>query len=658
MKGNDHNWFTILKVNENANYYEILGISQSASQEEIRKAYRTQALICHPDKIKSKDSDIKQACNDAFLKISEAYETLTDNSKRQIYDIKLTQIPATQSSSSEPRMNMKHARNLYEELVRTGISVGYEIGQDLGGVPGAIFGAFAGAALAIAGGELLKLERGNKLANAAANNDQEQINTLLEEDILLNEQSDEIKGYRGTALHWAIKHNNLELFIRLIEKGADRDAEDIHNDTAFELALKHPGSRIYKFIIENDRKINGNKAQLGKFAFFDALSNKDYNTCEWLLENGVSVNTRYIEGGTPLHQAVLHKDYEMCEWLLNKGANINIPNKYDETPLALALEDNNPRLHTLLISRGANPNTQGGQYRKTALYYAAINNDNDTCEWLLSHGANVNIPDIYGNTSLQLALQYNNPRLHTLLISRGANLNTQGGQYRKTALYYAAINNDNDTCEWLLSHGANVNIPDIYGNTILHNLVIQGNYDMCAWFLNNGAAVNISNKCGETPLSLALKYNNPKIHTLLIEWGANVNSALYYAVSYNNSLMCNLLLSQQGVNINIQDSYGRTPLHWAVSYNNNQMCDLLLSQQGLNVNIQDRYGNIPLHLTSTALSQGNINLQIIDALINAGSDVNITNIQGMPALDPQSWQQIQNIRKFEKLNINNGSERG
>ena len=591
MKGNDHNWFTILKVNENANYYEILGISQSASQEEIRKAYRTQALICHPDKIKSKDSDIKQACNDAFLKISEAYETLTDNSKRQIYDIKLTQIPATQSSSSEPRMNMKHARNLYEELVRTGISVGYEIGQDLGGVPGAIFGAFAGAALAIAGGELLKLERGNKLANAAANNDQEQINTLLEEDILLNEQSDEIKGYRGTALHWAIKHNNLELFIRLIEKGADRDAEDIHNDTAFELALKHPGSRIYKFIIENDRKINGNKAQLGKFAFFDALSNKDYNTCEWLLENGVSVNTRYIEGGTPLHQAVLHKDYEMCEWLLNKGANINIPNKYDETPLALALEDNNPRLHTLLISRGANPNTQGGQYRKTALYYAAINNDNDTCEWLLSHGANVNI-------------------------------------------------------------------PDIYGNTILHNLVIQGNYDMCAWFLNNGAAVNISNKCGETPLSLALKYNNPKIHTLLIEWGANVNSALYYAVSYNNSLMCNLLLSQQGVNINIQDSYGRTPLHWAVSYNNNQMCDLLLSQQGLNVNIQDRYGNIPLHLTSTALSQGNINLQIIDALINAGSDVNITNIQGMPALDPQSWQQIQNIRKFEKLNINNGSERG
>ncbi|MBA8667849.1 ankyrin repeat domain-containing protein [Holosporaceae bacterium 'Namur'] len=637
MKGNDHNWFTILKVNENANYYEILGISQSASQEEIRKAYRTQARICHPDKIKSKDSDIKQACNDAFLKISEAYETLTDNSKRQIYDIKLTQIPATQSSSSEPRMNMKHARNLYEELVRTGISVGYEIGQDFGGVPGAIFGAFVGGALAIAGGELLKLERGNKLANAVANNDQEQIDTLLEEDILLNEQSDEIKGYRGTALHWAIKHNNLELFARLIEKGADKDIEDISGDTAFGLSLKHPGSGIYKLIIENDKKVKGNKARFGKVAFFYAVSEKDYEMCKWLLENILSVNTRYIEGNTPLHQAVLHKDYEMCEWLLNKGANINIPNKYDETPLALALEDNNPRLHTLLISRGANPNTQGGQYRKTALYYAAINNDNDSCEWLLSHGANVNIPDIYGNT---------------------ANPNTQGGQYRKTALYYAAINNDNDSCEWLLSHGANVNIPDIYGNTILHNLVIQGNYDMCAWFLNNGAAVNISNKCGETPLSLALKYNNPKIHTLLMERGANLNTALYYAVSYNNNQMCNLLLSRQGVNINIQDSYGRTPLHWAVSYNNNAMCDLLLSQQGVNVNIQDSYGNIPLHLTSTALSQGNINLQIIDALINAGSNLNTRNIYGIPAITPQSWQQIQNIRKFEKLNINNGFERG
>lgn len=60
--------------------YEILGVSRSASTQEIRKAYKQLVKIWHPDKNKNPDAPNK------FMKINEAYETLTDDNKRALYD--------------------------------------------------------------------------------------------------------------------------------------------------------------------------------------------------------------------------------------------------------------------------------------------------------------------------------------------------------------------------------------------------------------------------------------------------------------------------------------------------------------------------------------------------------------------------------------------
>lgn len=69
----------------NRELYALLHISPEASDEEIRKAYRQWAQIYHPDKHQA--PHMKDIATENFQRICEAYEILSDVTKRQIYDI-------------------------------------------------------------------------------------------------------------------------------------------------------------------------------------------------------------------------------------------------------------------------------------------------------------------------------------------------------------------------------------------------------------------------------------------------------------------------------------------------------------------------------------------------------------------------------------------
>ncbi|MEE8408202.1 MAG: molecular chaperone DnaJ [Myxococcota bacterium] len=65
---------------ERRDYYEVLGVAQNAPDQEIKRAYRKLAMEFHPDRNSSPDAE------ERFKEASEAYEVLSDQNKRRIYD--------------------------------------------------------------------------------------------------------------------------------------------------------------------------------------------------------------------------------------------------------------------------------------------------------------------------------------------------------------------------------------------------------------------------------------------------------------------------------------------------------------------------------------------------------------------------------------------
>lgn len=67
-------------MSDKKDYYEVLNINKSATDEEIKKAYKKMAVKYHPDRNKEKDAEEK------FKEINEAYSILSDPEKRKVYD--------------------------------------------------------------------------------------------------------------------------------------------------------------------------------------------------------------------------------------------------------------------------------------------------------------------------------------------------------------------------------------------------------------------------------------------------------------------------------------------------------------------------------------------------------------------------------------------
>ena len=101
-------------------YYTVLEVPRNAPASEIKKAYRKLALKWHPDK----NPDCQEDATKKFKEISEAYEVLSDDNKRSVYD-KYGKEGLTPSSAGAPGGSRRRHRHPGQQFSEDDIVYGF-----------------------------------------------------------------------------------------------------------------------------------------------------------------------------------------------------------------------------------------------------------------------------------------------------------------------------------------------------------------------------------------------------------------------------------------------------------------------------------------------------------------------------------------------------
>jgi len=94
-------------------YYQILGIGEKATEQDIKNAFRNLALSYHPDRVPEKN---RKWAHEKFREISEAYATLIDKEKRTTYNRNHQKIFLTKQQREEMLDMLRKIQEMDEEI--------------------------------------------------------------------------------------------------------------------------------------------------------------------------------------------------------------------------------------------------------------------------------------------------------------------------------------------------------------------------------------------------------------------------------------------------------------------------------------------------------------------------------------------------------------
>ncbi|KAG9452554.1 hypothetical protein H6P81_005458 [Aristolochia fimbriata] len=200
---------------------------------------------------------------------------------------------------------------------------------------------------------------------------------------------------------------------------------------------------------------------------------------------------------------------------------------------------------------------------------------------------------------------------------------------KRGALHFAARNGQTEVCKYLIEElnlGDIVDVKDDDGETPLLHAVRQGHVAAAKFLLEHGADPAAASHLGATPLHHAAGIGNIELLSLLISKGVDVESQsdagapLIWAAGHGQHEAVKFLL-EQNANPNTETDDNVTPLLSSVAAGSLPCLELLI-QAGANANASAG-GATPLHIAAD-----NGSTEIINCLLKAGADPNITDEEG------------------------------
>lgn len=314
---------------------------------------------------------------------------------------------------------------------------------------------------------------------------------------------------KSILLSIAFKRNDLLNFELLLENGATPDT--------------YYGYSNYSLLVESilcEQKIEFTKLLLEYGAEPETIDKFDSTTYDFLTEEQLMKKRAFFE----------RKDesYRVIQCLLDNGLNPNIQQIFSESNclLSFAAEAHHVQLIDLFIAHGADVNFTTYYYPGNVLFQTFRYGDKDAIALLVSKGADVNQKYVDGTTLIYKAYRCSVFDLFLYLIKcPGIDLNQKYDG--NTLLMHSTMHKDINYFKALMSHGADISIPDVNGKTpfmtVMHSKNSAEKLDML-FAKATPQVVNAIDSFGKSALVYALLSDNEKGLKLLLNHSIAVSS--------------------------------------------------------------------------------------------------------------------------------------
>ena len=449
---------------------------------------------------------------------------------------------------------------------------------------------------------------------------------------------------------------NYKIFQVLMNYRPDFNIKDSYGKTVLFDAVEGADINILKDVVNNVDSLNIIDENY-QTALFKAVLKENIEIPKLLILNGINVNFLDKDGQTALFNTILQgsKNIPIIELLMKKDINMNIvdnnnKNVLDELLYVHDLQKNTSKelegkyklitpekeylpLALMFINNGLDID-KIHEDGKTTLQIEIENKNFANVEFLVNCGADLNVVDENDKNIIykEILKGYSNYQMIDFLVSKGASLEakdldektifddiieiiaiTKG--FKKVNPVLAAFIKENEKYDVLLkkilTYRPNIEAQRLDGKNILFDLVTYNDFETLKMIINYGVNLNIKDKRGSTPLMYmveeGLKIKDKKEREFFIE-------RLVYFLKYR-------------VSVDIQDVDGRTVLHKAVIANDLTVVEKLLTKKA-DLTITDIHGRTALHHT-----QWHGNYKIARWLIAAGADMNQLDNSGFTLLN-------------------------
>ena len=296
-------------------------------------------------------------------------------------------------------------------------------------------------------------------------------------------------------------------------------------------------------------------------------------------------------------------DVELLDKMRERGLQIDKPDSENHaTPLMYACMNGSVEIVDYLVRHGAQINI-GDDEGTTPLMYAITGSNIGCVEYLLKHGVDVNMRQDDKVTALICACLMDNLEITKLLVNKGTEINAQE-EKGFFPLGIASQNGNLELAEYLIKNGAQISMENKEGNTALIAACLNGYTNVADMLIKHGAQIEHTNKEGNTPIMEACKYGYLDLVKYLYRAGAKIDKvnengddAIALAIN-NNRLKVVEFIAKRMPNINRIDKQGLTPLMLAITTGNKDMTEILL-ENGANIHLKNSKGQDALYIAKS-----------------------------------------------------------